>query len=149
VQECRKFYRHPSEIPVELWEVSDPAYTHPSLKNVSMGGLAFICTNYWPPNTLIKLRLALVKPAFEAVVKVVWARRRLSYFEIGVMFISEEDAFKGRMVEQLCQIELYRQKQLALGRLLTCEEAALEWVEQYAERFDKNMLHYAQNQPLH
>jgi len=142
MQEYRKFYRHPSEIPVEVWEVKEPNQC--SLKNISMGGLAFICTSYWPPNTLIKMRLPLIKPVFEALVKVVWSRKRLGYFEVGVVFISEEDAFKGRMVEQLCQIELYRQKKQAEGCSLTQEEAALEWVERYAAQFDSHALRYKQ-----
>ncbi len=140
MQQHRKFYRHPSEIPVEVWEVKEPAQQHAS-KSLSIGGLAFICTSCWPPNTLIKIRLPLIKPIFEALVKVVWSRKRLGYFETGVVFISEEDAFKGRMVEQLCQIELYRQKRRAEGCCLSEEEAALEWVERYAEHFDTHVLY--------
>lgn len=141
MQQDRKFYRHPSEIPVEVWEVKEAAQPH-SLKTLSIGGLAFICTHHWQPNTLIKMRLPLIKPVFEALVKVVWSRKRLGYFETGVVFISEEDAFKGRMVEQLCQIELYRQKKRAEGCCLSQDEAALEWVERYAEQFDSHALRY-------
>ncbi len=150
MNEHRKFYRHPTEIPVEIWEASPQSKHHyQPLNNVSVGGLAFICTHQWPISTLIQLRLPSIKPAFEALVKVVWSRKRLNYFEIGVMFISEEDAFRGRMVEQVCQIEIYRQKKQAEGESLSAEEAAMEWIDLYAERFDSHALHYRHHPQIH
>jgi hypothetical protein len=46
------------------------------------------------------------------------------------------DAFLGRMEAQCNEIRKYRQRVLKNeGRLLSYDEAALEWVELYAERF--------------
>jgi hypothetical protein len=40
------------------------------------------------------------------------------------------------MVEQLCHIEAYRRRVLQdEGRRLTDEEAAMEWIANYADRF--------------
>ena len=46
------------------------------------------------------------------------------------------DAFLGRMEAQCNEIRKYRQRVLENeGRRLDYDEAALEWVERYAERF--------------
>jgi hypothetical protein len=46
-------------------------------------------------------------------------------------------AFRQRMERQCQQIRLYRLAKLRdCGRLLTLDEAAMEWIEQYASTFD-------------
>jgi hypothetical protein len=54
-----------------------------------------------------------------------------------VEFIESKDAFRIRMVEQICHIEHYkneiREKE---GRLLNGREAALEWINKYAGSFE-------------
>jgi hypothetical protein len=48
-----------------------------------------------------------------------------------------QDAFRERMERQCHQIRQYRQLMLReSGRLLSPDEAALEWIEQYAANFD-------------
>jgi len=50
--------------------------------------------------------------------------------------ISDQDAFRLRMLDQIRQIGKYRQAVLKeTGKLLTPEEAALEWIERYAATF--------------
>ncbi|MEN9848882.1 MAG: hypothetical protein RL368_1622 [Pseudomonadota bacterium] len=39
------------------------------------------------------------------------------------------------MVEQVCQIELSRQDFAKYGRFINVEEAALEWIARFADRF--------------
>ena len=46
-----------------------------------------------------------------------------------------DDEFSVRMVEQICRIEHYRADQRAHGRILTSQQAAMEWIERYAEKF--------------
>jgi hypothetical protein len=58
------------------------------------------------------------------------------HYEIGVAFEDSLDAFRIRMVEQVCQIERYRLSVLGCeGRELTTEEAAREWIARYADQF--------------
>ena len=49
---------------------------------------------------------------------------------------SAQDAFRARMEAQCCKIERYR---LAImrdkGELVSLDDAALEWIERYAESF--------------
>jgi hypothetical protein len=41
-----------------------------------------------------------------------------------------------RLIEQICYIEHYRQEVLiSEGRKLTSEQAALEWIEKFAQDF--------------
>ncbi|SEH08845.1 PilZ domain-containing protein [Candidatus Venteria ishoeyi] len=143
MQEHRKFYRHPTEIPVEISKVSDAeenTVLYPFIKDVSEGGLAFICTIPWPVGSIIKIRLPLIKPPFEAIGTVAWSRRRGSYYDVGVAFDNKHDVFQGRMIEQMCQIEIYRQKLAGEGRDITTDEAAMEWISRYAASFDKKAI---------
>lgn len=45
------------------------------------------------------------------------------------------NAFKARMVEQVCQIKKYHQTLEQQGRVLSIEEAAMEWISRYAADF--------------
>jgi hypothetical protein len=51
--------------------------------------------------------------------------------------LSGQDAFRLRMEQQCQQIKQYRQSMLReCVRLLSPDEAALEWIEHYAATFD-------------
>ena len=53
--------------------------------------------------------------------------------------MSAQEAFRMRMQQQCQRIGLYRQAVLKeTGRLLTPDEAALEWIARYAASFDKD-----------
>lgn len=57
-------------------------------------------------------------------------------FEIGVCFVDEQEAFQSRMVEQVCQIQHYKNALEAdLGREVSAEEAAQEWIGRFAADF--------------
>ena len=66
----------------------------------------------------------------------VWTSPERDRFCIGVNFLDASDAFRARMVEQVCSIERYRQEvEEREGRVLTAPEAAAEWIARYAGRF--------------
>ena len=51
--------------------------------------------------------------------------------------VTGQDAFRLRMEQQCRQIKQYRQSMLReCGRLLSPDEAALEWIERYAASFE-------------
>jgi len=55
------------------------------------------------------------------------------------MVLSSEEAFRLRMESQCRQIQEYRLAMLREdGRILSPDEAALEWIERYAATFDCN-----------
>jgi hypothetical protein len=52
-----------------------------------------------------------------------------------VVFDDHNEAFKARMTEQLCHITSYQNQQHQVGRELTDQEAAQEWIEKYSPMF--------------
>jgi hypothetical protein len=101
-----------------------------------MGGMAFRCNSKMEPGTGVHLRISYLEPEFEADARVVWSSGDGDDSEVGVEFLDPGDAFKARMVEQLCHIENYKQHVLkAEGRRLSSEEAAAEWIVKFAASF--------------
>ncbi len=82
------------------------------------------------------IRIPCGDPPFEAEAKVVWCRGRANCFEVGIEMLNPEDAFRARMVEQICRIKEYQEYvQRHEGRNLTQQEAAWEWIAKYAKDF--------------
>ena len=55
--------------------------------------------------------------------------------------LMQRDVFQLRMENQCLQIKKYRRAMLReCGRLLSPDEAALEWIERYAATFDNDAL---------
>jgi hypothetical protein len=103
---------------------------------VSFGGLSCDFSAYVEPGTVIWVNIGLVKPPFKAKGRVVWCRYRTVGYELGVEFMDADDAFRARMVEQICHIEQYRDRLRAReGRELSAEQAAREWIERFAADF--------------
>jgi hypothetical protein len=133
----RQFIRHPIDVPVEIGigDAGPPAGYH--THDISMGGLALRASCSVAPGRTVKVRIGCVEPPFEASARVAWCRPHpLSGYELGVTFLDAEDAFRARMVEQLCHIEDYRRSvQRTEGREIDVEEAAQEWIAKYAANF--------------
>jgi len=132
----RNYIRHPSDIPIDF-QPEELAEAHSErLKNISQGGLAFHSATSLTTGSIIRVKIPLVTPVFQAVGRVMWCRARDDHFEIGIEFLDQDDAFRARMVEQLCHIEHYRHQVLAEeGRQLSSEQAAMEWIQHYAPDF--------------
>ena len=132
----RHFIRHPAEIPIEVSAVDQGGSRAPRLVNVGMGGLAFRSDSAFRPAHIVKVRIGYVRPPFETTARVAWCRAANGGYELGVAFVDPDEAFRARMVEQLCHIEQYRkQVRDADGRELSAEEAALEWIARHAAQF--------------
>ncbi len=126
--------RHPADIPIEV----SPDGKQATAYSIGSGGLAFRTLREFEPGTLVNVRIPYVSPAFDTEARVVWCRPGNGGFELGVEFLSSDDAFKARMVEQLCHIENYRQAvKRNEGRDLSTEEAAAEWIRAYAAIFPR------------
>lgn len=132
----RKFIRHPAEIPIEFAATENSGPVRGQAHNVSLGGLAF--ESEWCPQKgeLLEIRIPNVEPAFSASGRVAWCRRHDGGYEVGVQFMDASDAFRARMVEQVCHIENYRNEVLQReGRELNGDAAAMEWIRKYAADF--------------
>ncbi len=132
----RNCIRHPSNIPIDFHLEELVSDGNEYLKNVSFGGLSFSSKHKLAAGTVIKIKIPLIKPAFEVVGRVSWCRAENNQFEVGVEFLDKDDMFRARMVEQICHIEQYKQEVLKKeGRKLSGEKAALEWIKKYASHF--------------
>ena len=138
MSELRRFIRHPADVPIEFSTADHPGISHPGLtQDVSFGGLAFQAEECPERGSLIIVRIPVVDPPFEMEGEVVWCRRTTGQrVEVGVRFLGSADAFRARMVEQVCYIEQYRREVLEQeGRDLDATTAAAEWIRKYASKF--------------
>jgi hypothetical protein len=132
----RQFIRHPAEVPIEVSATGGSPGPLEHARNVSAGGLALRCGAAFPADSIVHVRIACVRPTFETDARVVWCSACPGGFELGVEFLEADDAFRARMVEQVCRIEQYRAEVRARdGRELTSDEAAAEWIARYAAAF--------------
>jgi hypothetical protein len=132
----RTFIRHTAGVPLEVTCVpGSPASTLQSV-NVSTGGLSFVSDEHHALGAIIQVRIPTVDPPFEARARVVWIKPEGDGYCVGVEFLDANDAFRSRMVEQVCAIEQYRgEVRENEGRELTPHEAAAEWIGRFAGRF--------------
>ncbi|HET7229480.1 MAG TPA: PilZ domain-containing protein [Longimicrobium sp.] len=132
----RSFIRHTAGVPLAVRRVDGSAARTRQSVNVSEGGLSFVSEDEIPIGSVIEIRIDDVDPPFEATARVMWASPEDECWCIGVQFLEAADAFRVRMVEQVCAIERYRREVEAdEGRALTPAEAAHEWIGKYAGRF--------------
>lgn len=132
----REYLRHTVGVPLEVERVGESDPLVQAGVNVSHGGLAFLSS--WCPQVgeVLQLRIPTVEPAFEAHARVTWCRPEAGRFLVGVQFLDASDAFRSRMVQQVCSIENYRNDvRLREGRELSTQEAAAEWIAKFAGRF--------------
>ena len=132
------YVRHPSEFPVELRHDEGSDVRHERLRDLSTGGLCCRSSTAFEQGERVRVRIPLgTTPGFEAVGRVAWCRPHDNGFRIGIEFVGETEAYRARMVEQVCHIERYHRQLLAEGREATEEEAATEWIAKYAARFPR------------
>jgi len=110
-----------------------PGLMPPRLKDLSAGGISFLCDHKITPGTVIRISIGCIQPPFESDGRVVWCGGQGALFQVGVEFIGGDEVSNARMIEQVCHIEHYRKEVMACeGRQLTSEEAAKEWMAKYA-----------------
>ncbi|MDH5571585.1 MAG: PilZ domain-containing protein [Gammaproteobacteria bacterium] len=132
----RKYIRHPSGIPIDVVVSESPELGQKYLHDISNGGLCFDSRTRLANGRDILIRVYVRKEPVEIRGHVVWCHRSQTGYEIGVVFHGADEAYRARMVEQVCHIEQYRQQLLKTeGRELTSEEAAREWISKYAPEF--------------
>ena len=132
----REFLRHTVRVPLEVTRADGVAPLMEEGVNVGYGGLAFVSTRCPKVGEILQLRIETVEPAFEAAARVAWCRPEADRYLVGVEFLDASDAFRSRMVQQVCSIENYRQEvEEQEGRTLGAGEAAHEWITKYAGRF--------------
>lgn len=137
----RTYIRHPTSIPIQVCAGGDDA-SRVHVRNLSAGGLCFITDKPVKVGTMVEFDIPVTSPDYHGRGVIVWRREQSpASYEVGVRFTSDDEFFRTRMVEQVCQIEDYRQRLALKGRQLTSEEAAMEWIERYSANFDNAAQH--------
>jgi len=137
----RTFIRHPTSIPIQVYASGDED-ARVQARNLSAGGLCFITDKPVKVGTLVEFDIPLIKPGYHGHGVIAWRREESAQqYEVGVRFTSDDEYFRTRMVEQVCQIEDYRQRLALKGRQLSSEAAAMEWIEHYSASFDQQARH--------
>lgn len=132
----REYIRHPSSIPLEVKISDHPGHRNEYLNNVSVGGLSFRSKEKLSTGVLITIRIPLLGEFVQVSGQVVWCHKQREAYEVGVAFLDTAEAFRTRMVEQICHIEQYKNQVLEEEqRRLTSEQAAAEWIKKYADSF--------------
>ncbi len=142
----RHSIRHPSDIPIEISTDELAEDQREAMNDISFGGLSFQSRDYIKAGTTIAIRIPFVEPPFETMAKVRWCRKRAGgHYDIGVAFPDREEAFRTRMVEQVCHIEHYKREVFEKeGRQLSGEEAAAEWISRYAATFPSSEIEHSE-----
>ncbi|WP_158227108.1 PilZ domain-containing protein [Mangrovitalea sediminis] len=130
----RAFIRHPVDIPIEVRRQRGRQSRH-GLRNLSAGGLAFSSNRPLTVDEDVVVRIH-IPDLLKIKGRVVWCEPNGTHYEVGLAFTSPAEAYKVRMVEQICRIEQYRRDVLRQeGRELSSEEAAAEWITRFADRY--------------
>lgn len=135
----RAYIRHPSEFPIELCASahSEAGGPRDRLLDVSAGGLCCLSHCAYQEGELVTVRIPVGEPSFHAQGTVAWCKPDRDRFRVGIAFGDAALAFSARMVEQVCHIERYAKRERELGRDLSEEAAALEWITKYAKSFPR------------
>lgn len=136
----RRFVRHPTDIPIIVRAIAPRPNATPdcAMTSVSQGGFSCRVERELEVGSMVDIDIPSVSPAYHGTGEVVWCKPNSHGYEIGVRFTDTEEAFKSRMVQQVCQIEHYKNLVFEReGRLLDGDQAASEWIEKYASYFDQ------------
>lgn len=134
----RNYLRHPTSISIEIAVIGETS-EEVTANNLSQGGLCFVSDSPVQIGSVIDLRIPNIKEDYICEGVIAWQRQQADKFEVGVRFADDDEYYRVRMVEQVCQIEDYRQKLASAGRTLTNEAAAMEWIERFAADFDQGV----------
>lgn len=130
----REFTRHNAGIPIRIIHNDDDLEY--ILENVSLGGLACQGSLMIPVKTPVEIRMYLLLPEYVSQGRVVWCKKSDDLFELGIEHSGDRDKTRLNMIEQISNIEHYRNEiMLAEGRNLDGEQAAREWVDVHGADF--------------
>ena len=132
----RQSIRYEVDIPIELILRNEQGGKTERVKDISIGGLCVTMGRCPTLGSQLLVRIPYLDPPFETRVEVVWCLDKGNHFDVGLRLLDPDEAFRVRMVEQICHIEHYRKEILASeDRRLTSQEAATERIGKYSSKF--------------
>ena len=128
----KNLIQHPRQVPVSIQLVESDAANNV----IYLGELAVHCKSPFPMGAKVILDIQIPDTAAELSGKVIWSYKAEHGYLLGVSFQSQSEAYRMRMIEQVCHIEAYRESlRTTAGRHLNREEAAIEWIARYSKDF--------------
>lgn len=131
----RRFIRHPTDFPILVFSAKSTHGDEASLCDISQGGLACSLRNKLRRDEPVELGIPSLQQDYRISGEVVRCRRIADGYRVAIRFSDESESFKSKMVEQVCQIEHFRQALCKDGRELDSQTAAREWIERYGRQF--------------
>ena len=132
----RNFIRHPTDFPIELSSPDHDVTAAERTKNVSAGGLCCHSGRPMEVGARVSVRIPVGPRPFESEGTVAWCAETDNGYDVGIRFAGGEVSFGLRMVEQVCRIQRYREQiREQQGRELSEDQAAREWIAQFASSF--------------
>ena len=101
----RKYIRYPAETTIEYQIMGDPLIRSDHTKNLGFGGLCLRTDHPIDTGTLLSLKFSAVNPDFVLFGSVAWCAENRDCCEIGVEFRNENDAYRARILEEICHIK--------------------------------------------
>jgi len=126
----------PIQVRPESADDIDDETSDQTITNVGIGGLALLSSHPLDLLQRVTVSIPILENNNELTGNVVWCEKTDRGYEIGIEFERSRDAYRLRMIEQICHIEHYRNEVRRLeGRKLTSQQAAEEWIARYARDF--------------
>ena len=131
----QNYIHHPDEFPIKLTPRECEnllSNSNPALKLVCHSNTQFLSGD------VIGIEVPSVGPDLEVTGVIDWCSTSDKGYELGITFANQDALMRIRMLEQLCYIQRYRKHVLSIeGRDLSEQDAALEWIDKYANLFPK------------
>jgi hypothetical protein len=117
------------------FQLDDAQYTaNGALVDVGAGGLCLFTDQNIPAGEHLHINITETKTLFETDGEVKWTKQEGGRYQVGVSFSNLDHRFALRMVEQMCQIEAYREAVAKWEhRYISSDQAAEEWIAKYAK----------------
>ncbi|MEM7565293.1 MAG: PilZ domain-containing protein [Pseudomonadota bacterium] len=138
ITSIRRHARQISQIPAEVTlNLDNRLHTEiDEVTNISLGGMCFVAEEKFDISEAIQIRFPALQQGQALNGEVVWCNKLINGYEIGLRFDDPAEVERLKTVDQIIEIENYREKlERQEGRTLTSEQAATEWIKQYAGEF--------------
>ena len=130
------FMRHPDNFPIEFKRDWMAAFRSGGDTPEQTGlGLCFESEKYLKPGTVLELSIPLRGETQKFRAHVVLVLENDKGYEIGCLMHSQEEAYRARIVEQICHIESYLQNRHLARTASNENNGAQEWIEKNASAF--------------
>jgi hypothetical protein len=134
----RIYKRSKSDLPIDVSLDNEANAEKDFLNDISLGGLSFKSKVPIQKNKIIEITMPLTYPIFQVIGRVLWSRKEGDYYLVGVKFVIPVNELTIEAVEEVCDIDEYKNEVYRKdGRILSSEDAAVEWLNAYIKEFKK------------